>query len=420
MNYNLETNNTFRLGSIQNGATNVFYAKLTADFHSSNNPKLQATALVYKEALLSGAGTLTREEFLDAVRSIGASLNIEVAQNSITFILRARAEQAQKLLALFSLIITAPTFTAKEIKRIRNKIHNELSELKEEAKYLAHVHLMRELFDQKDRRHYAAPATLQTHVAQVTKKDLTDLHQVVRGVHWQATVGTDTKAVTLFSQTLQQLKNTAKAITPIPAHAPNPKPKPTVQENIPSKQNLEYSIGAALPLTIHHPDYIPFVFGLAVLGKWGGFTGRLMSTVREKEGLTYGIYARTESMTGTETGYWRIMTFFNPKDAARGLASTFREIKKIAKSGITTDEYRRFKTILGTQQKMLTDSYVRSLDDLHAYVVLGLTLEEMETIKAKLFVVTEAEVNQALKKYLKPEQVVISSAGPVEKLVHSR
>jgi len=169
-------------------------------------------------------------------------------------------------------------------------------------------------------------------------------------------------------------------------------------------------------MTLHHPDYLPFVFGLSVLGKWGGFTGRLMSTVREKEGLTYGIYAKTESVEGTEQGHYHIMTFFAPEKSVQGLTSTLREIRKIHKNGITQAEYERFQTILKTQQTLLADSLTQSIHTFHGYLMADFSIDEMHAYQNRLLTVTKKEINTALKTYLNPDKLLISGVGPVQKV----
>jgi predicted Zn-dependent peptidase len=164
---------------------------------------------------------------------------------------------------------------------------------------------------------------------------------------------------------------------------------------------------------MHHPDYAPLLFGITVLGKLGGFTGRLMGTVREQEGLTYGIYANIESSFLDEQGYWRIMTFFSPKQAIAGLTSTFREVKKIYEDGITKDELVKFKKILKTGQALKNDSTASLLGELHAYHLQQFTLKEMEEYKNRILNVTLKEVNDAIKTYLNPNTLAISGAGPI-------
>jgi zinc protease len=168
-----------------------------------------------------------------------------------------------------------------------------------------------------------------------------------------------------------------------------------------------------LPLHITNKEYYAFVFGLNVLGKWGGFAGRLMSTVREKEGLTYGIYARTETAGLTEFGFWRIMTFFAPDKALVGINSTLREIRTIRNNGITKTEYSRFKTILKTGHALLNDSIIRTASNIHSNQIKGLRFKDIEEHRKNMFNVTISDVNEALKKYLDPERMVIAGAGPV-------
>jgi zinc protease len=184
--------------------------------------------------------------------------------------------------------------------------------------------------------------------------------------------------------------------------------------NIPSKQNIEFSIGGSLPITIHHPDYPAFLMGISVLGMWGGFTGRLMSTVREKEGLTYGIYARIEGLQFGETGYWRIMTFFSPTLAETGLRSTFREIKLLLEKGVTAAELKRFKAILKSRQLLSRDSAVGYTARLHEYKLRNIAPNEIEAFEEQVQKLTSDSVNEALRKYLVPDTVLVIGAGPTE------
>lgn len=217
---------------------------------------------------------------------------------------------------------------------------------------------------------------------------------------------------------MKKIKKPRLAIAPVLTTTTSQivKGKKLLLQSIASKQNIDLSIGSSLPLTISDDDLAPFTFGLAVLGKWGGFAGRLMSTVREKEGLTYGIYARFEGVSKTEAGYWRIMTFFAPKDVVQGINSTLREINKIHNSGITESEWRRFKNILQTGEVLVYDSLAGTVGFVHGALLSGLGFAEYKKYRECLYNCSRAEVNRALKKYLDPSNIVISAAGPVDKV----
>ena len=66
--------------------------------------------------------------------------------------------------------------------------------------------------------------------------------------------------------------------------------------------------------------------GTAMLGH--GFTGRLMGTVRDKQGLTYGIDAAVSEDTIAD-GAWDISASFAPALLEKGLASTQRRAAEL-------------------------------------------------------------------------------------------
>ncbi len=413
---------TFSLPHITGGThtdqkAKLFVLTLSVDIHQAYTAKQDVTEAIYAETLLAGAGTLPRAAFLDTLYKTGGSIAVSVNRSIITVTVRGQITAAPKLLLLLKTMLAAPTFAASEIERIKTNLHNELVLQKEDVRGQAQRALQNALFGASDRRQSAAIPTLQKALRSITKEELTTLHEHVLAGPWTVTMSGNDAIIAQVKKVLEAVKGKHQPQTVTPAHAPILLQKRiVVTESIPSKHNVELSIGGPLPLTLHHPDYLPFVFGLAVLGKWGGFAGRLMSTVREKEGLTYSIYARTESVSGNETGYWRIMTFFAPDKTMTGLASTLREIELIAKKGITDKELERFRTILQTQQSLQNDSLLSSLGDLHGYLSEGFTLDQMAEYKARLVSVTKKEVNDALKKHLRSDALVISAAGPVAKV----
>jgi zinc protease len=272
------------------------------------------------------------------------------------------------------------------------------------------------MYGNEDRRFTHDEDALISTVSAVQAKDITSLHKAILESVWTCSIAGDTTTVQKVSNVIKKTKSKYKRLREQTGHHQQKPPNATLAiRDIPSRQNIDFSIGIPVPITLHHPDFAALNFGLAVLGKWGGFTGRLMSTVREQEGLTYGIYARTESFYGSEQGYWRIMTFFSPVQAILGLTSTYREITTLYRDGITESELIRFKNILATGQALLQDSPLSQLRDLHAYHQQGLNLQEIAEHKSKLHSLTLEEVNTAIKTYCDPSLLTISAAGPINK-----
>jgi len=413
MKYHIEHNESYSFASIISPKSPTVAAYITVDIHQASTASNQAAQAIYSDALLSGNARHSRAEFLNAINMLGATIGVSIGNGVLNITLKARTENFAKLLKLTDEMLTAPAFTKEELVRIKSTVTNELHEAKEDSKSASFSGLLNSIYGHSDRKYtYEIDETI-TKIKSVTTKDLKKLHQLVISQLWTCSIAAEPVSSTNFEKLIKKLKKNTNSVQVEGIHQQKP-PKPGVKlKEIASRTNVDFSIGAPLPITLHHPDYIPLSLGLAVLGKCGGFSGRLMSTVRELEGLTYGIYSRLEGFTGTEQGYWRIMTFFAPDKAMQGLESTIREVTLLFEKGITEEELERFKTIVSTQQTLLNDSVAGLLSELHTYHCHGFTLAEMKEHKARISTLTLKEVNKAIKIYLDPTLLTISGAGPV-------
>ncbi len=412
MDYHITRKETYSLGTVPAGGCGVAIAHITVDTHHENSLLGQAIHHLYPEALLSGAGKLSREAFLNAVNLLGADISTTVTEGRLTITLRATSAAFPKLLKLTEVMLTEPTFAAFELKRIRTTVANELHTKQEMSSVIAREQLRNCFYEPTDRRYSADSVSLSKYLSEVDVKTLRTYHEGVLKTNWTCSIAADKSLVTAFTKLVEKLKKHRTPTHNAGRHAQKVIKRELSLKDIPSKANIDFSIGVPVPITIHHPDYVPMTFALGVLGI-PGFAGRLMNTVRDKDGLTYMIYAYAESFSGTEQGYARIATFFAPEKCLQGLNSTFREIKKFFRGGITQAEFDTFQTIFKTKQALLQDSLMKQLSDLHAFNQNGFTVDEIHTFKARLNTITRAQVNEAIKKYFNPLSFTISGAGPV-------
>jgi zinc protease len=388
---------------------------VTSDRFAENSPKNTALGLLYSDLLLSGAGKYSREEFVHELDLLGSSIQVGEDGGRVTITLTSLADKLSKTLALSSVMLKEPAFKPSELKRAKQTIANALELYKDNARALASDGLSRALFNEGDRRYKHPLEKVVQALKIITIKDLKSFHQCFMQANWTVTAGGSEKTTSAVNKIVAKVKKDVvikeRLLTVADVNLLTE--RKVVTHSVPSKQNIELSIGGHIPLSRTCPELPAFIFGIAVLGKWGGFAGRLMSTVREKEGLTYGIYARIEGISEKENGYWRIMTFFSPKDAKTGIQSTLREVTQISEKGITESEWKRFQVILRTGDHLVFDSLSSTVNLVHGTVVSGIGWGEYKKFREQLYSVTVAEVNSALKKYLKPNNLVISASGPV-------
>ncbi len=176
------------------------------------------------------------------------------------------------------------------------------------------------------------------------------------------------------------------------------------------KPSVTVMLGQPTGLKYRDLDALALRVGTAVFGR--GFTGRLMGTVRDKEGLTYNIGAGV-SDDSIADGDWVISASFAPALLDKGVASTRRELDKWWSGGITESELSDRKqglvggyfvglsTTAGVASTILT-SIQRGYDvgwlDQYPQAIKSLTLEQ---------------VNSAIRTHLKPESMVLVEAGSV-------
>ncbi len=161
------------------------------------------------------------------------------------------------------------------------------------------------------------------------------------------------------------------------------------------------------------PEHYAFLVLSEALGG-GSFQSRLTGRVRVQEGLTYGI-------TSSIVPGWRFpgtaIVQFNtdaPR-AARALAITMEEIRRLAEHGLPEDE-------LALTTHTMIARFAGTFEDLHGALAAiatlqheGRPLDYYTTYVERIRGVTRADIEKAAGEFLKPEHIRVLIAGDPEK-----
>jgi zinc protease len=176
------------------------------------------------------------------------------------------------------------------------------------------------------------------------------------------------------------------------------------------KPSVTMILGQATGLRYRDPDALALRVGTAILGH--GFTGRLMNTVRDKEGLTYNISANMGEDSVVD-GAWEITASFAPTLLAKGVASTRGELDKWWRDGITEQE-------LAAHKQGLIGSYYVSLattsglaETILVDVQRGYDLGWLDGYPNALKALGVSQVNAAIKAHIKPPDMMLVEAGSI-------
>ncbi len=144
----------------------------------------------------------------------------------------------------------------------------------------------------------------------------------------------------------------------------------------------------------------------------GGDTtsSRLGAEVRDRQGLTYGIYSTFQ--TGKNLGIFLIEMQTAPEDANRAINSTRKLLKEIHQQGVTASEVEIAKRTLISNYNVSLANPEELSNRILMNEVYGLDQEELRNFTDKIMTVTLEQVNQAATELLHPDQIVVVTAGP--------
>ncbi|MBM0741124.1 insulinase family protein [Phormidium sp. CLA17] len=144
----------------------------------------------------------------------------------------------------------------------------------------------------------------------------------------------------------------------------------------------------------------------------GGDTlsSRLGTEIRDRQGLTYGIYSGFQA--GQTPGPFLISMQTAPEDADRAIASTISLLQQIRKEGVTAEEVANAKRSLTSSYSVELASPNNLASTILSNAVYGLPLSAIRTYTATINAITPAQVNALIEEILQPDRLVIVTAGP--------
>lgn len=181
------------------------------------------------------------------------------------------------------------------------------------------------------------------------------------------------------------------------------------------KPSVSVIIGQPTGLRYKDPDALALRVGTAIFGS--GFTGRLMGTVRDKEGLTYNIGAGV-SEDSIVDGIWDISASFAPALLDKGIASTRRELDQWWQKGVSDQE-------LTARKQGMIGSYLVGLSTtaglanaIQINLQRGYDVSRVDDYPKAVDALTRDQVNGAIKNHLNPSIMVLVKAGSVPPTAH--
>lgn len=156
------------------------------------------------------------------------------------------------------------------------------------------------------------------------------------------------------------------------------------------------------------PDFFPLFVGNHILGG-SGFTSRLTIEVREKRGLTYGVYSYFSP--GRHAGAFQIGLNTRPDQADEAVRVVRDTLAGYITEGPTEAELQAAKDYLINGFALRFDSNRKLLDNVVNIAWNGLPLDYLDTWTQRVRALTVDEVRRAMQRVVKPDRLATVVVG---------
>ncbi len=164
-----------------------------------------------------------------------------------------------------------------------------------------------------------------------------------------------------------------------------------------------------------NPDFYKLLVMDYILGTGPGFTDRLSSRVRDREGLAYTVTANVSSSAGEEPGLFMTYIGSDAKNFKHVREVVMEEINRIRDTSATKEEVEDVKSYLvgnlpfHFNTSPLMAAQMLYVDRYH------LGVNYFDDYRQAVNAVTVADVQEVAKKYLHPKHLVTVAVGAIDK-----
>jgi zinc protease len=161
------------------------------------------------------------------------------------------------------------------------------------------------------------------------------------------------------------------------------------------------------------PNYFKLYVGNHALGGHS-FSSILMQEIRVKRGWSYG--ANSAFRFGLQPRSWLVHLFPAAKDTPDALAYTLKIMEDIKKDGISADRFEFAKKSLMNSSGFMYNTPSKRVENTLLEKTLNLPKGFMKSHAEQVAALNLNEVNQALKNFVKPENLTITVVGTAKNL----
>lgn len=390
-------------------------ARFTAIWDGGQADLPSEALTVLSDVLTEGAGPYSAEALADAVDLAGARINTRVSDHYTGISLLGLADRLPALYPVLREVATAPLLEERSVEVSRNR--RATSAAIRLAKVSALAADASKAAIAGEGHPYAHVETPEGFAA-VTAEEVRAVYNAIfglgrRGLHAFLTGAVTDRLLDATVRLLESLPAGDSRPSPIVIQpfAMGGKPSPLVyppRRHIDVPNAVQSAVSMSIPaIGRDHPDYD--MLRLTVMALGGYFGSRLMSVVREREGLTYGISANLMGLR--EGAYVQIDAQCSRENVEAVIAGTLRQIRELWERPLGTDETERLRLHAWSTLAATADSPLFAGDYYQTQLLVGTPSDYFARQLRAIASLTPESVAATARTYLDRMPVIVTAGA---------
>ena len=379
---------------------------------SAQDPSDKA-GLANLTASLLDEGTVSRtsRQIAEQIDFVGGSLGAHAAEDFTTASARVLKKDADLGFALLADMLQHPAFHKQEFERVRTQILGEIVSDDDDPGNVAMKAFHQLIF-------HGHPYSWPAHGTEETLNKITVAD--VQQFHAREYLPNQTILVIVGDLTQEQ------ASTLVQTHFGSWKKGPSLPYQIKKPapidrkmvQLIEKDLTQSTIVLGHtgisrtNPDYYAITVMNYILGA-GGFSSRLMDSIRDKQGLAYGIMSQFDSRLMPGAFFINLQTRTEVTNQA--ITGVLAEIKGMRDAPVTDQELSEAKSFIVGSFPLRVDSSAKLANVLAQVELYNLGLDYFTNYPKAIEKVTKDDVLRVAKQYLDPQHYALVVVGSIAK-----
>lgn len=402
------TNNQARVYYVEAPELPMVDISVVFDAGAARDADKPGTAKMTAAMIDEGTAAMTADDIASAFANVGAKFGASSERDMAVFSLRTLTEQQayQQALETYTKVLTAPAFPQQAFNRIQQTMLTGLQAENQSPQAIATRAFYENLYDQHP--YSVMPAGNADSVQKLTPADLKafyDRYYVSSNAVVVIVGAVDRKQAEQIANQLTKNLATGQPAEALP-EVPALQESQLINKSFPSTQT---TIVMGQPgMSRDDPDYFPLYVGNHILGG-SGLVSQLSDEIREKRGLTYGVYSYFRPMQ--QKGPYQFALQTRNEKAQEALSVLKATLEKFVDNGPTDEELTAAKQNITGGFALRVDSNSKIADYLAMIGFYDLPLDYLDNFNDKVNAVTVADIKQAFKRRVNADTMLTVLVG---------